>query len=258
MTDTPGYAPTWSNRSALVSGAATGIGAAVAVELARLGVSVTAATLFAGEGGENVVATIEEAGGKAQLAFGDVSDEAAVSALVATATAAFGPPDILVHAAGGFGTAAGVADIAPADWDRIVAINLRSAYLLMHAVLPGMIERGWGRIVAVASEAGRMPTRVGSPAYAAAKAGVIGLTKHAAREVAASGVTVNATAPSTTVSPRVKALYADGGASVGAQHPMRRLAEPEEQAAAIVFLCSPEASYVNGACLDVTGGAVNI
>ncbi|MEV5412001.1 SDR family oxidoreductase [Thermopolyspora sp. NPDC052614] len=71
-------------------------------------------------------------------------------------------------------------------------------------------------------------------------------------------MTVNATAPSTTLSPRVRSLYPDGGASLGAQHPMRRLAEPEEQAAAIVFLCSPEASYVNGACLDVTGGSVNI
>jgi hypothetical protein len=87
---------------------------------------------------------------------------------------------------------------------------------------------------------------------------VIGLTKHVAREVAAYGVTVNATAPSTTLSSRVEAIYADGGASLSAAHPTGRLATPEEQAAAIVFLCSPEASYVNGACLDVTGGSVNI
>ncbi|MEV5412002.1 SDR family NAD(P)-dependent oxidoreductase [Thermopolyspora sp. NPDC052614] len=169
-------APGWAGRSALVTGAAAGIGAAVASRLAALGVSVTAATLRPGEGGEDVVKRIIDAGGKAQLAFGDVSDEQVVTRLVATATDAFGPPDIVVHAAGGITSAAATADLAAADWDRIMAINLRSAYLVMHAVLPAMIERGWGRIVTVASEAGRMPTRVGSSAYAAAKAGVIGLT----------------------------------------------------------------------------------
>lgn len=248
----------WSGKSAIVTGAAAGIGAAVAEELAALGVAVTVATLRAGEGGEEVVDHITAKGGRARLAFGDMTEEAAVTALVDAATREHGPPDILVHAAGGFTSFAGTAELAAADWDRIVAINLRSAFLVMHAVLPGMIDRRWGRIVTVASEAGRMPTRVGSPAYAAAKAGVIGLTKHVAREVAAHGVTVNATAPSTTLSPRVRGFHPDGGAAAGAQHPMGRLAEPEEQAAAIVFLCSPQATYVNGACLDVTGGSVNI
>lgn len=246
------------DRTAIVTGGATGIGAAAARGLAARGVAVTVATLRAGEGGEEVVEKIIADGGRARLAFGDVSEPAVVSDLVAAATAEFGAPDILVHAAGGFTKLAATAELDVADWDRIVAVNLRSTFLVMNAVLPGMIERGWGRIVSVASEAGRMPTRVGVSAYAAAKAGVIGLTKHVAREVAAHGVTVNATAPSTTVSDRVRALYPDGGASAGAQHPMGRLAEPAEQAAAILFLCSPEASYVNGACLDVTGGSVNL
>lgn len=250
--------PSWSGRSAVVTGGAAGIGAAVAVELAARGVPVTVATLRPGEGGEEVVASIRDAGGRARLAFGDLADEAAVADLVATATGAFGVPSIVVHAAGGVHTAARTAELDAADWDRIVAINLRSAYLVMHAVLPGMIEGGWGRIVTVASEAGRMPTRVGSAAYAAAKAGVIGLTKHVAREVAGNGVTVNATAPSTTLSERVRAIYPDGGAALAEAHPMGRLAAPEEQAAPILFLCSPEASYVNGACLDVTGGSVAI
>ncbi|MTD54254.1 SDR family NAD(P)-dependent oxidoreductase [Amycolatopsis pithecellobii] len=250
--------PNWTERSAIVTGAASGIGAAVAAKLAARGVAVTAATLRAGEGGEGVVKQIIADGGRAQLAFGDVSDESAVAGIFSAATESFGPPDIVVHAAGGLTSIAATAQLEPAEWDRMVAINLRSAFLVIHAALPGMIERGWGRVVTVASEAGRMPTRVGSSAYAAAKSGVIGLTKHVAREIAAHGVTVNATAPSTTLSPRIQALYPDGGAAVGAQHPMGRLAEPDEQAAAILFLCSPEASYVNGACLDVTGGSVNI
>ena len=139
-----------------------------------------------------------------------------------------------------------------------MAINLRSAFLVTRAVLPGMIEKGWGRIVMVSSEVARMLTKTGSAAYVASKAGIIGLTRHVAREVAASGITVNATAPATTLSPRILKVYPDGGAALSAQHPMGRLAEAEEQAAAIVFLCSPAASYVNGACLDVTGGSVNI
>lgn len=247
-----------SSKSALITGSASGIGAAAATQLAALGARVTAATLFEGEGGEEVVELILHAGGSAQLVYGDLSEDADVVRIVESATAAFGPPDILVHAAGGVTRFDGIAELESADWDRIISINLRSAYLLMHAVLPAMLTRGWGRVVTVASEAGRMPTRLGSPAYAAAKAGVIGLTKHVAREVAEHGVTVNATAPSTTLSKRVREVYSDGGAAVAGAHPMRRLAEPAEQAAAIVFLCSEEASYVNGACLDVTGGSVNI
>jgi NAD(P)-dependent dehydrogenase (short-subunit alcohol dehydrogenase family) len=248
----------WIGRSALVTGAAAGIGAAVARQLGALGASVTLATLRPGEGAEAVCDDVRRTGGRAQVAYGDVTQQAVAAELVAGVTEAFGAPDIVVHAAGGFTSTARVVDLDAADFDGIVALNLRSTYLLMHAALPAMVESGWGRFVTVASEMGRVPLRLGSPAYAAAKAGVIGLTKHVAREVAGSGVTVNATAPSTTLSPRVRGVYPDGGASVAAQHPMGRLAEPDEQAAAIVFLCSAQASYVNGACLDVTGGAVNL
>lgn len=248
----------WSGKTAIVTGAASGIGAAVAVQLASLGVAVTAATLRAGEGGEEVVAGIRSRGGKARLHTGDLAEPGDVADLVGAATAEFGPPDVVAHAAGGFTRPSGIAETTPAEWDAVLAINLRSTYLLMNAVLPGMAKRGWGRFVTVASEAGRMPTKTGSPAYTAAKAGVIGLTKHVAREVASRGVTVNATAPSTTLSPRVAAVHGANVSRLADAHPMGRLATPEEQAAAIVFLCSPAASYVNGACLDVTGGSINI
>jgi len=241
-----------------VTGGAAGIGAAAAMKLAAAGHPVTVATLRAGEGGEEIVDQITAAGGVARLAFGDLADEEAVAAIHSTASEAFGAPGILVHAAGGFTRSAGLVDTPSDEWDRVIAVNLRSTYLCMHAALPAMIEGGWGRVVTVASEAGRVPLRIGSPAYAAAKAAVIGLTKHVAREVAGTGVTVNATAPSTTLSPRVRDIYQGREDEVAALHPMGRLSTPEEQAAVIAFLCTEGASYVNGSCVDVTGGSVTL
>jgi len=252
------YSERWLDKVAVVTGSGSGIGAATAKWLARNGVSVLAATYGPNEGGEEVVQHIVESGGKAVIAFGDVAKESDVEGVFEVARSSFGPVDILVQAAGGMSKVSRITDMSTDEWDRLQAVNLRSAFLGIRAGLPSMIERGWGRIVTVSSEAGRVPVRVTSPAYAAAKAGVVGLTKHVAREVAATGVTINATAPSVTVSPRVLAGYGERLESVMKEHPAQRLAEPEEQAAAIVFLCSPEASYINGACIDVTGGAVNI
>jgi 3-oxoacyl-[acyl-carrier protein] reductase len=248
----------WLDKVAVVTGSGAGIGAATAQWLARKGVAVLAATYEPNEGGEEIVQHIVDSGEKSVIAFGDVAKESDVEGLFEVARNLFGPVDILVQAAGGMSKVSRITDMSTDEWDRLQAVNLRSAFLGIRAALPSMIERGWGRIVTVASEAGRMPVRVTSPAYAAAKAGVVGLTKHVAREVAATGVTINATAPSVTVSPRVLAGYGERLESVMKEHPAQRLAEPEEQAAAIVFLCSPEASYINGACIDVTCGAVNI
>jgi len=248
----------WLGKVAVVTGSGAGIGAATAKLLAKKGVAVLAATYQPDEGGEEVVQDIVDSGGKAVIAFGDVAREPDLERMFEVARGAFGPVDILVQAAGGMSKVGRITDMTTDEWDRLQAVNLRSVFLGVRASLPSMIERGWGRIVTVSSEAGRMPVRVTSPAYAAAKAGVLGLTRHVAREVAATGVTINATAPSVTLSPRVLAGYGDRLESVRKEHPAQRLAEPEEQAAAIVFLCSPEASYINGACIDVTGGAVNI
>ena len=120
-----------------------------------------------------------------------------------------------------------------------------------------MIERGWGRIVNISSDAGRLPVRLTSPAYAAAKAGVIGFTKHLALEVARQGITVNATVPGTTFTPRTQrtfALYPERLREREARNPMGRLAVPEEQAGIVVFLASDEARYITGAVIEVTGG----
>lgn len=248
----------WTTRSAIVTGGGAGIGAATAIQLAALGTRVTVASLADGDGGEDVVDHILANGGQAQLTVGDLSVEDCVHRMVTQAESTFGPTDILVHAAGGVRSFAGVTALAADDWDRIVAVNLRSTFLVARSVIPSMAERGWGRVVTIASEAGRVSTRPLSPAYAAAKAGVIGFTKQVAREVAQKGVTVNTTAPSLTLTPRVVAGYDDAGDAIARVHPTGRLATPDEQAAVVVFLCSAGASYVNGACIDVTGGAVNI
>jgi NAD(P)-dependent dehydrogenase (short-subunit alcohol dehydrogenase family) len=149
-----------------------------------------------------------------------------------------------------------VIDMPEAEWDAIVDLNLKSAFLCSKAVLPGMIERRWGRIVNISSELGRMPLRVLHAGYAAAKAGMLGLTRHLALEVAEYGINVNATCPGTTYSPRIRALYdtPEKQAWVTGQVPLGRVAEPEEQAGIVAFLCSDAAAYITGATIDVAGG----
>jgi NAD(P)-dependent dehydrogenase (short-subunit alcohol dehydrogenase family) len=150
-----------------------------------------------------------------------------------------------------------VIDTDEAEWDLILAVNLKSAFLCSKAVLPGMIERRWGRIINISSEVGRMPVALTAAHYAASKAGLLGFTRHLAREVAASGVTVNATAPGTTYSPRVR-----GSLSPELERwnvsltPIGRIAEVGEQVGAVLFLASDAAGYITGATLDVSGGKV--
>jgi NAD(P)-dependent dehydrogenase (short-subunit alcohol dehydrogenase family) len=139
-----------------------------------------------------------------------------------------------------------------------MAVNLKTAFLMCKAVLPSMIERRRGRIVSLSSEAGRMPVAQTAAHYAASKAGLIGMTRHLAREVAQYGVTVNATAPSTTYSPRVRGIVSAPGVEerMISVTPIGRIAEVEEQVGAVLFLLSDEASYITGATLDVAGGKV--
>ena len=244
-------------RVALVTGGASGIGAATCRRLAGEGARVAVTDMNAPGAGE-VAAEVN--GMPYEL---DVRDGESIAAAVAAASDELGPIDILVNNAGydefGF-----FVNSDPDMWDRVLGVNLRGVIAVTHAVLPGMQERRRGRIVNVASEAGRVGSS-GSGIYSAAKAGVIGLTKAVAREAARYGVTCNAVAPGPIETPLLMAApeaLGDIGQKlvdtmVGSTV-LRRLGQPDEVAAAITFLASDDASYVTGQALGVSGGLAMI
>ncbi len=255
-----GRYPELTGKVAIVTGGSTGIGKAIARDLGREGVKVMITALQNQERAQRAVDEIRADGSTADYFIGDAAKKADVERLVHETEAKFGPVDILVNNAGGFKQRGPVWELSEEEWDNVIASNLKSAYMCSVAVLPSMIQRGWGRIVNIASESGRMPVVKLAAHYSAGKAGLIGFTKHVALEVAGTGVTVNATAPATTWSERVQGVYADEVARkmIESKAPMGRLAQPEEQAGIVTFLCSNAASYMNGSIIDVAGGKVMI
>jgi 2-hydroxycyclohexanecarboxyl-CoA dehydrogenase len=235
-------------RKALVTGGASGIGAATAARLAAEGAEVWIADIDV-PGAEQVADEI--AGHAVEL---DVTDLDAARDAVHAA----GELDILVNNAGtdefGF-----FVYVSQEQWQRVLAINLGGVINCTHAALPGMQERGYGRIVNISSEAGRVGSK-GSAAYSAAKAGVIGFTKAIARESARYGVTANAIAPGPIETPLLMgaAEFGEIGEKVietmKSATQMGRLGQPDEVAAAVAFLASDDASYVTGETLGVSGG----
>ncbi len=238
---------------ALVTGASRGIGRATALALAREGAAVVVNFREQAEAAAEVVREIETAGGRAQALQADVTDARAVRRMVEEALSRYGRIDILVNNAGTSRDRTMVR-MKEEDWRVVLETNLTTAFLCSQAVLRPMIRQGYGRIVNVSSVAG-LVGNVGQANYAAAKAGLVGLTKAMARELAAFGITVNAVAPTyvegtslfQTVPKRVK----EWALTI---IPMKRFARLEEVAAAIVFLASPEASYITGHVLVVDGG----
>jgi 2-hydroxycyclohexanecarboxyl-CoA dehydrogenase len=235
-------------RKALVTGGASGIGAAIARRLAAEAASVVVGDV--NEEGAGEVAG--DVGGEAVRV--DVTDPSSVASLAES----HGPFAILVNNAGmdefGFFT-----QTEPAMWERVIAVNLKGVLACTHAVLPAMQEAGYGRIVSIASEAGRVGSK-GSAVYSAAKGGVIAFTKTIARENARFGITANAIAPGPIDTPLLRRATELGeiGERIietmkGATQ-LRRLGTPEEVAAAVAFLASDDASYVTGETLGVSGG----
>ncbi len=237
---------------AIVTGAGSGIGLAIAARLARDGYAVVVNDLRP-KSAEAAVAAIVEAGGSAVAAPGDVSREADVAAIVAAADA-LGPCTLLASNAG-FVHQARFVDLTAADWDRMFAVHVRGAFLTAHAVLPGMIARGRGSIVFTASQLGQIGG-VELTHYSAAKAALIGLTKSLAREVSALGVRVNAVAPGPINTPLVKDLSEDWRRAKAAELPLGRFGEPEDVAATVAFLASDEARIYVGQTLGPNSGDV--
>lgn len=235
---------------AIVTGAGSGIGRAIAQRLARDGYDVVVNDLRA----EAAAAVAGEIGARAVAAAGDVSAEADARAIVECCRSAFGPCTHLVNCAGHVHQARFV-DLEPAEWDRMFAVHVRGTYLMTRAVLPDMLAAGAGVIVNVASQLGQIGG-VELVHYSAAKAAIIGMTKALAREVSADGVRVNAVAPGPINTPLVMALSEDWRKAKAAGLPLGRFGEPDEAAAAVAFLCSPDAALFVGQTLGPNSGDV--
>ena len=249
--------PELRDKTVLVTGGNTGIGAAIARAFGQQRSKLGVAGSRHPERTDAVVQQLRADGVEAHALSADVTRAAEVERMVAETTQRLGLVEVLVNCAGGFFGRKPLLEIDEAEWDLIVDLNLKSAYLCSRAVLPGMLERRWGRIVNISSEAGRSPVAFTASHYAAAKAGLLGLTRHLAREVADFGVTVNATAPSTTYSDRVRAITSpEVEARLLAITPIGRIASVDEQAGAVMFLASDAAAYITGATLDVSGGKI--
>jgi 3-oxoacyl-[acyl-carrier protein] reductase len=231
--------------AALVTGAGGGIGAAIARELARAGAAVVVNDLD----GAAAAATAGAIGPRARAHAADVSDPEAAAGLVAAASE-HGRLDVLVNCAGILGRAR-VADMSDEEWRRVLAVNLDGCFHTCRAAVPVMERAGFGRIVNVASIAGIRISYVGSAAYTASKAGLIGFTRHLAVEVAPAGITVNAVLPGVTATPLLEGADLD---ALAASIPAGRAATPEDHAALVAFLAGPAAGHITGAAIPIDGG----
>lgn len=244
-------------KSALVTGAGSGIGRATALAFAREGAWVAVADLSL-EAAQETATLVEQAGGQAVAIAVDVSDDAAVEAMVQAAVNAFGGLDCAFNNAGIAPAAVGAAmqkacDIAPDAWERILAVNLTGVWHCMRHEVAQMRRQGGGAIVNTASIGGLVGLPFSS-AYTVSKHGVVGLTRVAAADYAADNIRVNAVCPGYVETPMTEETLSKRGDRIMARVPMQRPGRPEEVAEAVVWMCSDHASFVTGAAWTVDGG----
>ena len=246
-----------ADKIALITGSGQGIGRAVALRMAEEGADLVLNDVD-GVALEEVAAQVRGLGRRALAVRADVTRAEEVERMVEEAIATFGRIDILVNNAGGSRGPYRLEEITEANFDEVLNLNLKSTFLCTRAVVPHMKRQGGGRIVNVASVAGRSRSIIGGPQYAAAKAGVIGFTRHLAGDLAPFNINVNAVAPGVTLSERVAGRWLERPEEyrqeVLRRIPMGRLATVEEQVGGIVFLCTDDARYITGATLDINGG----
>ncbi len=247
----------FAGKTVVVTGGGGGIGGATCRRFGADGAKVAVHDRNL-EAAEKVAAAIREAGGQAQAFRCDITDRASVDAAIAATEAALGPIDVLVNTAG-WDVFKPFTKTTPDDWDKLIAINLTGALHMHHAVLPGMAARKRGRIVNIASDAGRVGSS-GEAVYAACKGGLIALSKTLAREHARHGITVNVVCPG----PTDTALFADYKEGAGNPDklmeaftraiPLGRIGQPDDLPGAIAFFASDDAAFVTGQVLSVSGG----
>ena len=239
-----------ANRSAIVTGSTRGIGRAIAQSLLGAGARVAIVGRDLAKAEE--AASAMGAGAKGFAA--DVSDPAAVTKLVENAEKEFGAVDILVNNAG-LTRDNILFRIKDEDWDAVLNANLRGAFIAIRAASRGMMKRRWGRIINIASVVGLIGNK-GQANYAASKAGLIGLTKSVAKELASRNVLVNAVAPGFIETDMTANLTAEARAALSSQIPLERLGSPEDIAGVVTFLASDRAAYITGQVITVDGGMV--
>lgn len=240
-----------SGQVVLVTGASHGIGAATAQAFVAAGATV----VLASRDKAALEAVAEHLGGTTLVVPTDVTDDDAVRALVRRTVDTFGRLDAAVNNAGGSHRPTRVADLDPAEFDRVVATNLRGAFLCMRHEIPAMLATGGGAIVNMTSAAGLHPV-AGQAAYVAAKAGLVGLTRTAALDYAADGIRVNALAPGPIHTEKLEQAGEQARAAASRGVPEQRLGLPAEIGDAAVWLCGPESRFITGTTLPVDGGLI--
>lgn len=258
MTKSMDMANTMESKVALVTGGGSGLGRATAVAFAANGASVIVADIDE-EGGRETVTAIEEAGGAATFVLCDVTDQDAVSAMVAAAVDTYGGLDYAYNNAGTEGKQSLLGDMDPAEFRRVVELNLFGVFNCIQAEIPAMLERGGGVIINTSSTAGLRGYPQLAP-YSASKHAVTGLTKAVALEYAEQGIRVLSIHPSAIETPMVARAMADNpelGEQMQSGQPMGRIGQPDEVAQVVVFLCSGGASFLTGSQIVIDGGLLS-
>jgi len=246
-----------SIKTALITGAGQGMGKSVAQKFASMGIQI-AINDINNKAAESTTRELKESGIDAIAVPADITKKSDVQSMIQKTTDHFGTIHMLINNAGILYPTK-VIDISEDEWDRVIAVNLKGTFLCSQAILPILQQNNWGRIVNFSSTAGKNISTVGGAHYTAAKAGILGFTRHLAKEVAPYNITVNAVCPGLIDTDMVRnTINQDRQKAYAQSFPIARLGKPEEVADLVAFLCSDQAAYITGASLDINGGDLMI